>query len=517
MFHQQHSRCDHCTHFVDNSLFSVHVKECRKREGRKRTRETEKEMKTETKTEIKTQEIDKTNELGNGKMMDGKKCEECGLDGCVVVKCKECEQELCAECDGKVHSKGARVRHVRERIILEQVDTVDNELSRLNQNEIVEKDDDMNRVACSFCGRKFSMIRVAAHENVCAKPKKVRKKWDEGKQRIEGTDFQEFKNHRSQTPEHIRKERLEGTKWRAERDRLKLIIEDGNKYIQEKKDALRMEIEKQLEAQEKFKKEQASLPTYARGPVKKIPFGLEKAPKVQVQPLGMGKTKADAFSMNFTDSEVNLRQQVLNEILAKKQGAKPSQNLAKLAPVPVTTTKSSASLILGKKSEATRKVVSNGKGSHFLSASNEQAGIIPNAVRSSLPPANQPFNCDLIDAQASTTALATVSSIKTSIPVDNRSSTVIKSTPTRTIISSTSRPSSCASGSVPLPLPPSKLGDVPLTNLISLPKASSLRSGKDQISLEDYRQRETLRRLACKSGAALLPTKGFLLCLFLFE
>jgi hypothetical protein len=153
------------------------------------------------------------------------------------------------------------------------------------------------------------------HEGICAAPKKQRKTWDEGKQRVENTEFAQFKDHRSQvrsarmsanhralrrdgvcrphpspqnltslscfapfhqvvglnccattqTPPHIREERLLGNRWRTERDRFRHIIEDGQKYIEEKKEKILSELEGQLSRQQKMETANASAPSYMKG------------------------------------------------------------------------------------------------------------------------------------------------------------------------------------------------------------------------------------------------------------
>jgi hypothetical protein len=68
-----------------------------------------------------------------------------------------------------------------------------------------------------------------------------------------------------QTPPHIREERLLGNRWRAERDRFRHIIEDGQKYIEEKKEKILSELEGQLARQQKMETANSSAPSYMKG------------------------------------------------------------------------------------------------------------------------------------------------------------------------------------------------------------------------------------------------------------
>jgi hypothetical protein len=88
-----------------------------------------------------------------------------------------------------------------------------------------------DRMPCHFCGRKFAQLRIAMHEAICAQPKKTRKVHDGAAKRIEGTDFAEFKDHRSETPPQVRKERLEGSRWRANAATLQAAMNSGNEVI----------------------------------------------------------------------------------------------------------------------------------------------------------------------------------------------------------------------------------------------------------------------------------------------
>lgn len=45
-------------------------------------------------------------------------CEECEEQEC-AFSCKLCEQELCKECDVRLHQKGARIKHKRQRVELD--------------------------------------------------------------------------------------------------------------------------------------------------------------------------------------------------------------------------------------------------------------------------------------------------------------------------------------------------------------------------------------------------------------
>ena len=58
----------------------------------------------------------------------------------------------------------------------------------------------------------------------------VRKVHDGAAKRVEGTDFAEFKDHRSETPPQIRKERQEGARWRANAARLQQAMHSGNEW-----------------------------------------------------------------------------------------------------------------------------------------------------------------------------------------------------------------------------------------------------------------------------------------------
>lgn len=121
-------------------------------------------------------------------------------------------------------------------------------------------DESDDRMPCHFCGRKFAQLRIAMHEAICAQPKKVRadrramhgrlvcladahivaeflfqfhqvrKVHDGAAKRVEGTDFAEFKDHRSETPPQIRKERQEGARWRANAARLQQAMHSGNEW-----------------------------------------------------------------------------------------------------------------------------------------------------------------------------------------------------------------------------------------------------------------------------------------------
>lgn len=207
LFEQQHVKCEHCDNWIDKDNIKVHEPDCKSRMKKVNALKAAKleQMRKVAPPPAPVAAQPAQNDTASRDVPET--CEECS-EAAPTHICNDCDQFLCSDCDGKLHAKGARAKHIRKQIgAAEEIapvvssNAIDNMVLKglsgsFDAVEAEENKDD-DRVPCNFCGRKFAMARVAIHENVCSVPKKARKAWDIEKKRTEGTDFAEFAGHRS--------------------------------------------------------------------------------------------------------------------------------------------------------------------------------------------------------------------------------------------------------------------------------------------------------------------------------
>ena len=84
-------------------------------------------------------------------------CEECE-DGEATLFCKSCEQNLCQECDTRIHNKGKRAQHIRDKIqtvgethVSHEIIIIPGEnLKKVNHGTLLKKFTTLKRNANSF-------------------------------------------------------------------------------------------------------------------------------------------------------------------------------------------------------------------------------------------------------------------------------------------------------------------------------------------------------------------------------
>ena len=103
--------------------------------------------------------------------------------------------------------------------------------------EEFENDDDVesNLATCRYCGRHFGQDRIEAHERICSKAKKAKKRvFDSSKMRVQGTEAAAFVG-KSSSPDPPKK-KAGVPKYKLEHDQLVASIRAGRLQAQYEKD-----------------------------------------------------------------------------------------------------------------------------------------------------------------------------------------------------------------------------------------------------------------------------------------
>jgi hypothetical protein len=77
---------------------------------------------------------------------------------------------------------------------------------RMAESELAMATDENGLVACRVCGRTFQQNRIVRHEGICftASQKRKRKPFKSASEsRVEGTDFEAYKGHRSKVTDSL--------------------------------------------------------------------------------------------------------------------------------------------------------------------------------------------------------------------------------------------------------------------------------------------------------------------------
>ena len=88
--------------------------------------------------------------------------------------------------------------------------------------------DEDGRIPCRICSRKFSQDRIEKHEGICYlnSQKKGRKTFmTPAENRIKGTEFEAYKDHRAPPPP-------KKSRWRLEVARLRAVVEQGKQIVE---------------------------------------------------------------------------------------------------------------------------------------------------------------------------------------------------------------------------------------------------------------------------------------------
>ncbi|ETO27029.1 hypothetical protein RFI_10107 [Reticulomyxa filosa] len=244
-----HFPCNKCGQTIANHAWATHMEHCRITSVKKQDTLADtpieskpivstKERGIKDKKTLDSKEDDTT--LDNEENLQNANCQECETEQS-QWKCLDCQQHLCNNCEITLHRKGARKDHRRVTLTDQQsninvtasVSSTDNAEHNGNTendnagNEEKNESGDDYRVPCKICGRKFHSDRIDKHICICMKlnKKKMRKVWSGSDWRVSGTEFEKFKNRRSQTPEQVKKWRKHGRRWRQEREEFRKLID----------------------------------------------------------------------------------------------------------------------------------------------------------------------------------------------------------------------------------------------------------------------------------------------------
>eukprot|EP00485_Elphidium_margaritaceum_P001781 CAMPEP_0202693552 /NCGR_PEP_ID=MMETSP1385-20130828/7630_1 /ASSEMBLY_ACC=CAM_ASM_000861 /TAXON_ID=933848 /ORGANISM="Elphidium margaritaceum" /LENGTH=589 /DNA_ID=CAMNT_0049349243 /DNA_START=48 /DNA_END=1817 /DNA_ORIENTATION=- len=320
-----HSRCEYCGTAVANHDWSDHRTHCKPTKKRKALKQANQAPLTVPKADH--QQLIPT--LSNKQSVVD--CQECASDG-AIWKCVECEQSLCAICEVDLHRKGARLRHTRIPIHIKALQKENlSILSQTHQNQAEQKDCDGDaddneleppqrdttndaRAECKFCQRRFNPDRVEKHMRICnviQKKAGKRRVYDGAKQRIQGTEFEEFQYHRAQTPPIIKEWKKNGRRWKGESSQLREIAAINTDSNTDNKDEERDIVIKAPEHRPTFSKTDSAL-SICNNPrtsasLRQRRFAVAKAPAAKARQTARKTKERPSSNTSCNSSSISLK------------------------------------------------------------------------------------------------------------------------------------------------------------------------------------------------------------------